>query len=184
MSNKNLYTKQLLADAFRSLLRKLPLSKITVKDLVDACELSRNAYYYYFHDKYDLMNWIIEQDLENKLHPHDPNLSYTEFYRDLIHMLHENSSFYSKCFSYDGQNSAYQYLREFLQDLAREKIRLIPESKTFTPDEILVVGNMIGCSLIDAIRMWHEGRGLRYDCNEYIDTVLLYIDRCMSMFTA
>lgn len=184
MSNKNLYTKQLLADAFRSLLRKLPLSKITVKDLVDACELSRNAYYYYFHDKYDLMNWIIEQELERELHPHDQSLSYAEVYRDLIRLLHERRSFYSKCFSYDGQNSAYQYLRQFLQDLAKEKIALIPESHTFTPEEIFVVSNMIGCSLIDAIRTWHEGRGLRNDCSEYIGTVLLYIEQVMSMFTA
>lgn len=184
MSNKNLYTKQLLADTFRDLLRKYPLSKITVKDLVDACDLSRNAYYYYFHDKYDLMNWIIDQEIEKELHPHDPSISYAEFYRDLIQLLHAKRHFYSKCLAYDGQNSAYQFLRQYFQDLANEKIAMIPESRTFSSEEIFVVSNMIGCSLIDAIRTWHEGRGLRNDCSEYIGTVLLYIEQVMSMFTA
>ncbi|MDY3282501.1 TetR/AcrR family transcriptional regulator [Dysosmobacter sp.] len=41
-------TKDAIADAFLELLTERPLSKITVKDIVDRCGINRNTFYYHF----------------------------------------------------------------------------------------------------------------------------------------
>ena len=41
-------TKDAIADAFLELLKERPLSKITVKDIVDRCGINRNTFYYHF----------------------------------------------------------------------------------------------------------------------------------------
>ena len=41
-------TKDAIVAAFGELLTERPLSKITVKDIVDRCEISRNTFYYHF----------------------------------------------------------------------------------------------------------------------------------------
>lgn len=55
-------TKSLLAEAFKELLSKKPLDKITVKELVEQCGINRQTFYYNFHDIYDLAEWIFSED--------------------------------------------------------------------------------------------------------------------------
>lgn len=52
------FTKQALAQELKTMLRVKPLDKITVKDLVEACGVNRQTFYYHFQDIYDLLGWI------------------------------------------------------------------------------------------------------------------------------
>ena len=55
-------TKTVMADALRELMRKRPVSKITVGDICEQCGMNRKSFYYHFHDKYDLINWIFRKE--------------------------------------------------------------------------------------------------------------------------
>ena len=59
----NRITKETFARALQELLEERPLTKISVKDITEQCELSRNAFYYHFKDKYELINWIFYDDM-------------------------------------------------------------------------------------------------------------------------
>lgn len=52
-------TKRALATALKELLRRTPLDKITVQNLVDAAEVSRKTFYYHFSDIYALLEWTL-----------------------------------------------------------------------------------------------------------------------------
>ena len=56
-------TKELMAGALRELMRKKPMNRVTVGDVCDLCEMNRKSFYYHFHDKYELLNWMLDQDL-------------------------------------------------------------------------------------------------------------------------
>lgn len=43
-------TKQLISEVFWQLLEEMPYSKITVKTIVNRCQLNRNTFYYHFQD--------------------------------------------------------------------------------------------------------------------------------------
>ena len=52
-----LNTKQVIFDAFMALSREKSVDKITVKDLVEACHISRQTFYYHFQDIVEVIEW-------------------------------------------------------------------------------------------------------------------------------
>ncbi|MDD4356122.1 MAG: TetR-like C-terminal domain-containing protein [Smithellaceae bacterium] len=65
-----LTTKRALAASLKKLLGKSTLDHITIKDIVEDCEVNRQTFYYHFHDIYDLMEWIFWDDV-SYLAPND-----------------------------------------------------------------------------------------------------------------
>lgn len=57
-----MYTKQALANALKDTLSIKPLDKITVKELVQVCNLNRQTFYYHFQDIYALLAWIYKTE--------------------------------------------------------------------------------------------------------------------------
>lgn len=53
------FTKKAIIEAFWKLLEEKPYNKITVKEIVDSCQINRNTFYYHFHDIPDLLEQII-----------------------------------------------------------------------------------------------------------------------------
>ena len=52
-------TKQTIQASFRTLLLAKSLDKITVRDIVEDCGLTRNTFYYHYQDIYDLLDvWM------------------------------------------------------------------------------------------------------------------------------
>jgi len=55
--------KQTIAQAFMELTKKKNVDKITVKDLVESCGISRQTFYYHFQDIIDVIEWSVERSL-------------------------------------------------------------------------------------------------------------------------
>ena len=58
------FTKRAIKEAFVALLDERPLNKITVKDVVEACGINRNSFYYHFQDLPALLEEIIAQRVQ------------------------------------------------------------------------------------------------------------------------
>ena len=56
--------KKMIAETFVEMARHRSVDKITVKDLVEACHISRQTFYYHFHDIMDVMEWGARQAVE------------------------------------------------------------------------------------------------------------------------
>lgn len=54
-------TKRAIIDCTLELAEKKSFRKITVRDIVTACGITRNTFYYYFHDIYDVIDRAIEE---------------------------------------------------------------------------------------------------------------------------
>ena len=60
-------TKQLIADKFSAMARQRSVDRITVKDLVEACGISRQTFYYHFQDITDVIEWSVRRASERTL---------------------------------------------------------------------------------------------------------------------
>lgn len=54
-------TKRAMAGAFWLLLEEKPLGRITVKDVVERCQMNRNTFYYHFQDLRALTEYALEE---------------------------------------------------------------------------------------------------------------------------
>lgn len=55
--------KYRLVDAMKCCMKKAPVEKITVKEIVRECGKTRQTFYRNFQDKYDLINWYFDKIL-------------------------------------------------------------------------------------------------------------------------
>ncbi|MBQ9329946.1 MAG: TetR/AcrR family transcriptional regulator C-terminal domain-containing protein [Oscillibacter sp.] len=83
-------TKQALVAAFKRLLVKRPLDKITVKDIVEECGVNRQTFYYHFHDIYDMVGWALRDVAEQLLRWDDQNWDWNTAVEALMDVLRQD----------------------------------------------------------------------------------------------
>lgn len=59
--------KSMIADAFMTLSKTKDVDKITVTDLVKACHISRQTFYYHFQDILEVLEWSVQQAFQEIL---------------------------------------------------------------------------------------------------------------------
>ena len=62
-SEISITTKYHIAESLKKYMGKKPFDKITVKDLIEDCNISRATIYYHFEDMYDLLKWMFDTEL-------------------------------------------------------------------------------------------------------------------------
>ena len=83
-------TKSLISSTFVELLSSKPFDRITIKDIVDACGINRNTFYYYYSDIYDLLEEIFKKELHILLEEHEKTGSYVNGLIKVAHVAYEH----------------------------------------------------------------------------------------------
>ena len=63
MERKSELTKALLGEKFKELVAKKGFDKLTIKMITDAAGVIRPTFYNYFQDKYEVMEWLLWEDV-------------------------------------------------------------------------------------------------------------------------
>ncbi len=97
-------TKRLIANSFKELMLQLPFEKITIKMITDHANVIRPTFYNHFHDKYELLEWILQDEIleraEECFHLGDGSNAI----QSIISGMYEERDFYRKAFDVEGQN--------------------------------------------------------------------------------
>ena len=83
-------TQKALAQAVTDLLRNRNLDRINIKDITDACGLTRNTFYYHFHDIYELLRWIFEEKTREIISQYQAQEDWEGGLREALDYLYEN----------------------------------------------------------------------------------------------
>lgn len=101
--------KSMIAEAFMALSKTKDVDKITVTDLVKACHISRQTFYYHFQDILEVLEWSVQQAFQEILaHTTD-----TDAPEDTLRSFIESSS------------EADALLKKLLHSQRREQIETI-----------------------------------------------------------
>lgn len=74
-------TQKFIMSTFMQLLENESLDKITVRDIVEECEINRNTFYYHYSDIYDLLDDVFRVEAEKFLEQDvDDNTTFGEEY--------------------------------------------------------------------------------------------------------
>ncbi|MBM7871631.1 putative dihydroxyacetone kinase regulator [Clostridium pascui] len=113
-------TKALLADSLIAMLKKKTLEKITVKDLVKDCGVTRQTFYNHFYDIYELVEWIYLRETEKALAENKDYDTWQQgFYQLLISIRNNKVLVQNTCRSTNGDSlERYMYTVIFDQILA------------------------------------------------------------------
>lgn len=115
-------TKQELADSLKQLLPKMPMEKITIQNITDLAGVIRPTFYNHFADKYELLEYIIRNDLLLPIKPLLVNDMVAEGLTLLFSNVKNEREFYENAVRIDGQNSFESIVRQEVTRLLLEVI--------------------------------------------------------------
>lgn len=124
-------TKYRLAHAMKECMKTASVENITVKQITEKCDLTRQTFYRNFMDKYDLINWYFEKLLTRSFeHMGQGKTVYDALVKKFTY-IQEEQTFFAAAFRYDEQNSLrehdFQLILEFYENLICEKTGKVPE---------------------------------------------------------
>lgn len=147
-------TKTNLAVSLKSQLKKKSFNKITVKDIIEDCNVNRQTFYYHFHDLMDLAVWLFEQDAIQLMLKNDSCLTWEEGILSLLNYIEENELICRNILESLGRDMLFQFFQKDAQDLMTKLIYDISEEVNVSEDYLAFLRNFY----IEAI----AGMGIRW----------------------
>ena len=108
----SLKTKLALADALKAAMKTKKLSKITVSELICACNINRKTFYYHFQDLYDLLKWMLERETLDVVKNFDLVINTEEAIRFVMDYAEKNDYIINGAFDSMG----YEELKRFFHN--------------------------------------------------------------------
>lgn len=147
-------TKTNLAVSLKSQLKKKSFNKITVKDIIEDCNVNRQTFYYHFHDLMDLAVWLFEQDAIQLMLKNDSCLTWEEGILSLLNYIEENELICRNILESLGRDMLFQFFQKDAQNLMTKLIYDISEEVNVSEDYLAFLRNFY----IEAI----AGMGIRW----------------------
>ncbi|MHA3067099.1 dihydroxyacetone kinase transcriptional activator DhaS [Lacticaseibacillus saniviri] len=145
-----------IATATKELMSVKPFSQLSVTTIMAEAHLRRQTFYDYFEDKYAVLAWIYNDDIQAII---KDNLDYEHWTVVLHHMLHyfqANQAFYQKALAIHDQNAPEQAISEHITQLIervltefshKENVKLSPAYRDF-------LQKILTASLVSELRQW------------------------------
>lgn len=102
-------TKRKIAAALKELMQTTPFEKITVSDISNKCEMHRQTFYYHFQDKYELLDWLLYNEIISKLVDNFSYETMQENFLTIFNTMYNDKKFYQNAVKIN-MGDVYAYL--------------------------------------------------------------------------
>lgn len=131
----------LLAESFKELVKRRPADKITIKEITDGAGVIRPTFYNHFKDKYELLEWIIKDELLAPVKPLIASRMIKEALVFLFRNIEQEKNFYSQIVKLEGQNSFESIILNSLMEILLEiipedTVRAMPKYEWLTAERV------------------------------------------------
>nr|WP_294677447.1 TetR/AcrR family transcriptional regulator [uncultured Blautia sp.] len=159
------FTRKIILRTLIELMNEKPLSKITVKDIVERCGINRNTFYYHFRDIPDAVEEVVREELEYiEANHHEPesvrdcmDILVNTLLRNKKAMLHLYSSVQRDVFAGYVDSAATYVVKEYIANAAGEIN--IPQ------DDMILIERYYKCVFVGIILDWLRNN-MEYDVLE------------------
>ena len=150
----NDYTKTAIKAAFIRLLNERPLNKISVKSIVDICNISRNTFYYHYEDIYALLEDCFRSETEQILNETEAHESfYEDFLRSAAFIFDHKKAVIHICES-KSRDIIRQYFEEVAQAFVSRFVHQAVGERPLTQDDLKFIISFYRNALVGTMLHW------------------------------
>lgn len=153
-------TKVMFADTLEDMLMEMPLDKVRVAKLCERCGATTPTFYYYFHDKYELVAWMFLQDFAGAFADKDPEYSPDRMNESTVRFA-KRRNFYQTAFDDRSQNSIAEYLIGFNIQITKDAVRFHTGDELTADQEFTVKYHIYG--VMGVFCEWLFGKDMSAD---------------------
>lgn len=156
MERRSEMTKALLGEKFKELVVEKSFDKLTIKMITDAAGVIRPTFYNYFQDKYEVMEWLLNEDIFKSVTELIDMEMDVEAMKMLFRKFELDKAYYAKVFEVEGQNSFEEMLFDQVYKLVEKIIKKHPlkveDKSEIISEEIFLKFQTI--TLVNGIKYW------------------------------
>lgn len=150
-------TKQIIQQSFRSLLNARPLDRITVRDIVDSCGLTRNTFYYYYEDIYDLFDDYLDTRMQEALDSMPPDSKWSAVLLRMLSSIFETPQMGRHIFLSRKRDTMRLYLQRVIRAAVDRYIDINAIGRQCSGDDRRLICDTCTHALYGLLEEWLTG---------------------------
>lgn len=147
-------TKQALANSLQNLLKKTPLDKITVKELVEDCGVNRQTFYYHFQDIYDLLDWVFTREAEDAIAENKTYETWQQGFLQAFRRMEERKSLIRNVYNSAGREHLERYLYQMVYDVLIDVIHELAKGRAVAEEDQRFIANFYKWAFVGLLLEW------------------------------
>ena len=116
-------TKKKLAEALKELMQTTPFEKITISDISNQCDMHRQTFYYHFQDRYELLDWMLYNELISSFVENFSYETMEEKFYYIFNTMYNDKKFYQNAVKINMAD-VYNYLTKIATIIYHNKLTI------------------------------------------------------------
>nr|WP_319488224.1 dihydroxyacetone kinase transcriptional activator DhaS [uncultured Caproiciproducens sp.] len=171
----SLITKKAIAASIKDLMKKRPLQKISVADIVEHCGINRQTFYYHFKDKYDLVDWIYYNEVVSAVTQNRTFEEWSSVALDVLNTMKKEQYFYSNALCVTGQNAFQDYFFNVTKDLIGEMLGIISQGNRLDEEDRAFIAEFYSYGLVGMVIQWARC-GMKQPPEQIVQRLTHFVD--------
>ncbi|MDO4340785.1 MAG: TetR/AcrR family transcriptional regulator C-terminal domain-containing protein [Eubacteriales bacterium] len=168
-------TKEVIAASLKKLMETKPLTKISVREVIEDCNINRGTFYYHFQDIYELVKWMLDEEAINFLKSYTSLLTYEEAIRFVLDYVRNNKYIAQCSFDTFGYYQLKQFFHKDIHDTVKNTISEISRGKNISDAYLDFLANFYTFALVNLLLEWVQ-TGMKEDN----DTIVRHVKTMVS----
>ena len=150
------FTEKAIVETLNELLEKQTIDKITVKELTEACGISRNTFYYHFHDIYEVLTRNFIERTDAMLKAHEEDESWENLFNDVLGFLYENKKAINHIYWSVDRETIDRFLDKVVYNYTRSVVEEESGHGRYSDRTISLAADFYNNALLGAVLGWIE----------------------------
>lgn len=163
-------TEKDISNAFWQLLEEKPYNRITVKDIVDRCQVNRNTFYYHFEDIPSLMEYTIKAWADELIQQHYKFGSPTSCIMPLIQGCIKRKGAILHIYRSVHREAFMHYLDEINSHIVKAYVEYAEAETAVSAEDRDALRWFYKCTLTGVVLDWLD-RGMTYDLVDFAEKI-------------
>ncbi len=147
-------TKKLIYYTFIELLEKKPFDKITVKDIVEACDINRNTFYYYYSDIYDLLEEIFMKELNELVDAHKEGKSWASSFIKVAYAAYDHKKLINNICASRSYEYFENYMYKVCNNIMVDLVQFMAQGMNVAEGDIEFIASFYEYAFVGIISEW------------------------------
>ena len=160
------FTEKAIMDTFVRLLDQMPLDKISVRDIIVECGISRNTFYYHYGDIYALLEALFKQEIQTLQAKHRPGDTWYDDLRAIFAHVSRNRKRVYHIYHSINHAILTQYMFQVTESLFLEYVREAAEGLDASEEDLRFIcfsyQSMFVGMLLDWLRRGMKGEPMDF----------------------
>ncbi len=165
---KHQATKIAIEKSFLKLLSEKYFEKITVKDIVDECGVTRNTFYYYFEDVYDIIDEIIKRELKQAINEgQEKGIDLPKLLYAIVGFFVSDKTMASHLFKSSKKDEICIYIDRSVKLAVEYYANLAIRGRPITDGDLSIIVDFHRFAIMGLFNKW-IANGMRYELKDEI----------------